>query len=596
MGDIILEYLISKSLLADVKVIPPDEVILKNNVGRAYEGTADIDGVKVTLQVVLSKDFPLRKPRVYLKPPNILGFIPHVQNGGYVCYAHDEGLVLDLDNPTGIIDECLRRVIVTLVQGKRGLNTNDFYEEFESYWDELEKGPKWISFVEITSFVKEIVVAVSKELEVIIVGDEFEDIKRGLSRFFGNNITAKKLSSGVYIPLRAPVLPPQPGAFWNVKTLRQQIFSNISGSNSRLLKAIIKKKRIKDDAVECILISIPASKERRSVVAVSFSHFGPLSGKAKYGTFSHPLHQVDARFKITPHLVSRLDADYLLPRAGALPSLVDKKVLLVGCGSVGGFIAFELARAGVGHLTLVDEDHLSPENIHRHALGADCLYRLVEADGTKYQAMPKVLGLKVELETRYPYITVEMFSEPIRDLVREKKVMVTAFDLVVVALGNPTVELFLNRHFHTLEKCPPVVFTWNEPLGIGGHALLTRNNGRTGCLECLYKDPDEFLYNKASFAAPGQFFGRTLSGCGNVFTPYGSMDSIQTAVVATRLGISALLGQEKDNPVLSWKGDGRLFKQEYEVSPRYELSSEQLFASRYDYKLEGCPVCNHRSE
>jgi molybdopterin/thiamine biosynthesis adenylyltransferase len=42
----------------------------------------------------------------------------------------------------------------------------------------------------------------------------------------------------------------------------------------------------------------------------------------------------------------------IIPRSGADISLQNKKVLLVGCGSVGSQIANQLASTGIGHLTL----------------------------------------------------------------------------------------------------------------------------------------------------------------------------------------------------------------------------------------------------
>lgn len=46
--------------------------------------------------------------------------------------------------------------------------------------------------------------------------------------------------------------------------------------------------------------------------------------------------------------------------------LADKCVCLVGCGSLGGTLALELARAGVGRFFLFDMDTLEPSNIARH--------------------------------------------------------------------------------------------------------------------------------------------------------------------------------------------------------------------------------------
>lgn len=55
--------------------------------------------------------------------------------------------------------------------------------------------------------------------------------------------------------------------------------------------------------------------------------------------------------------------------------LAGKKVLLVGCGSVGSTMALELVRAGIGSIVLVDPDVLEAANICRHQAGLQHLGR-----------------------------------------------------------------------------------------------------------------------------------------------------------------------------------------------------------------------------
>jgi cellulose biosynthesis protein BcsQ len=52
----------------------------------------------------------------------------------------------------------------------------------------------------------------------------------------------------------------------------------------------------------------------------------------------------------------------------AVDSLMNKKVCLFGLGGVGGFVAEALARAGVGHFVLVDNDTVSKTNINRQII------------------------------------------------------------------------------------------------------------------------------------------------------------------------------------------------------------------------------------
>lgn len=47
----------------------------------------------------------------------------------------------------------------------------------------------------------------------------------------------------------------------------------------------------------------------------------------------------------------------------------DKRVVILGCGSVGSLVAMELARAGVGNFLLVDADIVEYHNICRHQCG-----------------------------------------------------------------------------------------------------------------------------------------------------------------------------------------------------------------------------------
>jgi molybdopterin/thiamine biosynthesis adenylyltransferase len=51
--------------------------------------------------------------------------------------------------------------------------------------------------------------------------------------------------------------------------------------------------------------------------------------------------------------------------------LADRRVIVVGVGALGSFLADALIRAGIGHLTLADDDILLPGNLVRHLCGMD---------------------------------------------------------------------------------------------------------------------------------------------------------------------------------------------------------------------------------
>ncbi|MBE7087835.1 MAG: tRNA threonylcarbamoyladenosine dehydratase [Clostridiales bacterium] len=58
----------------------------------------------------------------------------------------------------------------------------------------------------------------------------------------------------------------------------------------------------------------------------------------------------------------------LLIGSSALQKLKNSSVAVFGLGGVGGFVVEGLARSGVGNLTLIDSDALSPSNLNRQII------------------------------------------------------------------------------------------------------------------------------------------------------------------------------------------------------------------------------------
>jgi molybdopterin-synthase adenylyltransferase len=586
-------------LFSSVKRIPSYEVNSKRGPFQAaFEGSFAIEGKMVTMQVALPKRFPLEKPMFFLKNPKALGFLPHIEKDGFICYSHDEGLLLDQSNPSGIIKEAFHRAEITLRDGILKRNQADFLKEFESFWSRQEKTQRVDTlFSPSDTFEKMMVFMDEKTGKTVIVDNLDSGTKRYLQTLYKCDVLKDFRSySGIYIPLRegTNIKPPAYWEFWDIKQIRKMIFDNITSSTKRKLNSYLKKRMFKRNDREYVLISIPLEKGQKILFGILFSDFKKRGNVKRSYPFQHPLKKAQSAFSITPLTIKRHDREYLLNRTIGNNRLIGKKVTLIGLGSLGSRIAFELARAGVTSFTLIDKDVLDVDNIYRHELGAKSLYWRLE---NRFSTISKAEALTMELYNHFPNLNIEYEIADVLDLMEEDRQLIINSDLIIVALGSPTVELYLNEQFHQMGGAPPVIYAWLDPLGIGGHSLLTKNQQNGGCFRCLFTHPDDanhLIPNKASFAAPDQFFGKTLAGCESVFTPYGSMDALQTAIIATRLAVKTLNGEEKGNPLLSWKGDAtELLSQGFRVSKRYELSSEQLFDSRYQYKVEHCPVCGN---
>lgn len=93
---------------------------------------------------------------------------------------------------------------------------------------------------------------------------------------------------------------------------------------------------------------------------------------------------------------SKADIFARLPVAN---NLQKKKVLLLGCGAIGGFVATELARSGVGHLQLVDYDVVQSGNSLRWPLGRE------------YWGVKKPLALADFIARNYPFTDVRYIDD-----------------------------------------------------------------------------------------------------------------------------------------------------------------------------------------
>lgn len=101
---------------------------------------------------------------------------------------------------------------------------------------------------------------------------------------------------------------------------------------------------------------------------------------------------------------TRFEREELLIGQEYLSRLKDSKILLFGVGGVGGYTAECLARAGVGHLTIVDADKVDITNINRQILALDSTIGRYKVDVCK----KRILDINPQAEV----ITKNLFYLP----------------------------------------------------------------------------------------------------------------------------------------------------------------------------------------
>ncbi|MDD2957947.1 MAG: ThiF family adenylyltransferase [Lachnospiraceae bacterium] len=112
-----------------------------------------------------------------------------------------------------------------------------------------------------------------------------------------------------------------------------------------------------------------------------------------------------------------------------------KKVIILGCGSVGSLVAMELARAGVGHFLLVDSDIVEYHNICRHQCGIEDVGDL------------KVNALIRKLKNINPNVKIETFEGIVQNLPKKQldDFCVEGDTIFVGCADNRAADVYTNR-------------------------------------------------------------------------------------------------------------------------------------------------------
>jgi hypothetical protein len=199
--------------------------------------------------------------------------------------------------------------------------------------------------------------------------------------------------------------------------------------------------------------------------------------------------------------------------------LASKHVAIVGTGAIGSFLADALVRAGVGRLTLVDNDLIKPGNLVRHLAGPDAV------------GMTKPLAVRSELVRRFrldPRL-IEVVEEDACDPTLMSR-LVKDCDVVINATADFSVTALVQA----------------AATYAGAHSLsiCIQNAGLTLRLDVLPPISGLPLPNSAR---PGEDASDYFeAGCGSPISPTPPPAVIEAAAVAARHAIGYLIGMPLD--------------------------------------------------
>lgn len=527
-----------------------------------------------------SFDFPNYLPSVKLLDKGMIGTLAHVNRKCTVCVQASDSLLIDKTRLSEVIEYFLEDIIKTLDYASLQINQVELTDEYEGYFEYDVKGhinSFYFATDKLENVCLHIVPVKSGHLykqnhlyhaPVLLLDTknnypvDFSNVKQALSTVI--NI--------IHIPLENAVLPPS-----SADELTAHYIDFITGNISIKNKSKLEKKleKIKPKKEFFLLISMPRRGLERTQLLLHYTSKKDLL---------HPLIEYSEQWDIETYALQRNNKEYLLERGGASNDLLNKKVVIVGCGSVGSEIAVMLAKAGVGEFTLIDFDNLKVDNIYRHRLGGRFLnYEPNLKEEGRVKPYSKVVALQFALQKDLPYIKVNPIKKSFDRVIDQENILNA--DLIIVAVGSPSYNLKLNTAFKE-RNVDKAVFCWNEAASYGGHSVSI--NYSECCLECLYTDDDGYSnICKLNFLEVNQNISKNLTGCAGVFTPFSYLDSSQTALLAANQSVQILLGQTNSSKSISWKGkDSGTLK----TTSRYR--EIDLMSESDIFREEHCKVCN----
>jgi hypothetical protein len=495
------------------------------------------------LQVLLDEQFPFSIPYFFLldRPPYLTW--PHIERDGFLCLITGTKAAKP-QCPAEMVGELFADAFDLIRDCETGANLSDFQTGFETYWERSieDKTLQVLSLLNLDG--KSRFVQIWRGETTSVIGESEAQVLAWQRNRLGDRPQFDKTDTALLLWLAEAILPSEyPTTAAGIYRLAQA-----SKLNRRLLERFA---RIGTSPFHFVLAAdtrngpcLAAVKTSRPMMLdvrgkrrnQSANGFRP--GKVSPGIVAQRLFSSSAT--ATRIVVKRVDSDWVHGRGHDTRhrTLRDKKVLLLGCGSVGGPLAHQLVMAGIGSISIIDHQLLSWTNIGRHPLGAE------------YVDKSKAVALARELQKNFPHARVNGFLSTYEAFALEHPEFVKDADLIISATAEWETENLLNLQKINGEIGCPLLYTWTEPHACAGHAVAIV--GASTCLQCG-------MTSKGAIRTPLTVWKgstETLSepACGAVFQPYGPVELQGTISVAASITLDVLLGKVNDAAHRVWAG------------------------------------------
>ena len=448
----------------------------------------------IDLYVGIGPNFPYVLPDIYYLDTEF-DYFPHIDyESRKLCLFEDE-VLLDTTKPENIIFDCLKQAKQLIEDGVNKRNLNDFTEEISSYWHlsyDNEKSVNSLYYIygKLRNDISVLnLVFNHKGLGVIVDDENLDKVKQ-----WNKIVSIVKI---LFLPgLKVQKQPPY-YMTWSI------------------LKGLLSKEQL--EAVYNFI-------KKTSSLNLIF----PLSNNVVYGGICHSiktnrngfrpnsltpikvLEEMTTNLKLHRFVASTYNNERIEERTSGIPQC-SYKFGMVGLGSIGSNLSLLLNSFNNTSFILVDNDIFKFDNIGRHILGVNDVFRY-KVDGVKKRLLDSRPDMDVKVATKNVY---NYPTETLSDC-----------SALFLCTGNLMAEFFLIAQLEKNSINIPKFILWLEPYGIAGHMIYLSSNEGLKDLRLLFSN--QLIYNNNLIASdeyykPEKFMKRD-AGCNGTYTNYSGND------------------------------------------------------------------------
>lgn len=465
----------------------------------------------VIFHIHFSTHFPYEIPKIYLSPEIFekIKFIPHLDNKRLVCTFDSEVIRTNPNDPFGIVNECLNRAKLILIEGINGNNDDDYLVEFKAYWEEKYENESKVK--QLLSLINELNDIDAPKL--ICLNESLRSYKYvlhksdALSDQLKNFLNEHKIKFTEVSVFYLKIFPyHRPPFYYRNKNILELLKNNNSSQFGDF------KHFINGNEYPKLVICKKIINEKDFIFGWFHSYLNTNRKGFRPGVIK-PFNSF-TNFQ-SNEIVERISTDiFTLDRlerrtAGNLSNL-HRSFAIAGVGSIGSNLLHFLNSFNFPSFSLVDDDFLKIENIGRHLLGFSHINNF------------KTIALKNHIEAANPLQKITTKEKSIIEVLLEDPDFINTSDFLFVCIGNANIDLWLCQAMKDKVLKIPVFFIWVEPYLCGGHCLYLHPTNPE--FEKYFVD-GLFLNNIVSnneYKAGIKDFSMKEAGCQTTFVPYSS--------------------------------------------------------------------------